>query len=101
MRTGHGRCLSRRSPAWSQSGFSDHGRALTLPFGEFPSDLVVAMNQVDSLVHGWDLAAALGLPTALPDELAERAMQTAHVTVPHSRGHAFGPEVTTDATSAT
>jgi len=59
------------------------------------------MNQLDSLIHGWDLAAALGLPTTLPDDLAERAMQTARITVPPARGHAFGPEVPTAATGGT
>ncbi len=87
--------VRRNLAAWS--AFTDHSATLTLPFGDFPAELVVAMNQLDSLVHGWDLAAALGVPAALPDDLADRAMQTARVRVPHSRGHAFGPEVATDA----
>jgi uncharacterized protein (TIGR03086 family) len=89
----------RNLAAWA--AFTDHGSTLTLPFGEFPAELVVAMNQFDSLLHGWDLSAALGLPTSLPSELVDRAMQTAQLRVPASRGHAFGPEVTTHDTSAT
>jgi quercetin dioxygenase-like cupin family protein len=67
-----------------------------LPFGEFPAEVVVGMNQLDSLLHGWDLCAALGLPTSFPDDLVDRATQTALITVPPSRGYAFGPEVATD-----
>jgi uncharacterized protein (TIGR03086 family) len=91
--------VQRNLAAWS--AFTDHGSTLALPFGEFPADLVVAMNQFDSLVHGWDLSAALGLPTELPAGLVDRAMQTAELRVPASRGYAFGPEVTTDDASAT
>lgn len=83
--------VRRNLATWA--AFTDHGSTLSLPFGRFPSDLVVGMNQMDSLVHGWDLAAALGLPTAIPADLAERALQTAHTSVPPSRGHAFGAEV--------
>lgn len=91
--------VRRNLDAWS--AFVDQGAPLTLPFGVFPPELVVAMNQLDSLVHGWDLCAALGLPTTLPDDLCDRAMQTALLRVPHSRGHAFGPEVKTDDPSKT
>lgn len=72
----------------------DPGATLSLPFGEFPADFVIAMNQLDSLIHGWDLAAALGVPMHLPAELAEAAHDTARISVPPSRGHAFGAEVT-------
>ena len=91
--------VERNLAAWS--AFTDYGSTLTLPFGEFPAELAVAMNQLDSLVHGWDLSAALGLPTSLPDDLVDRAMQTALVRVPISRGHVWGPEVDTDDPSAT
>jgi len=86
--------VGRNLAVWS--AFTDHGATLELPFGSFPSELVVGMNQLDSLVHGWDLAAALGLPTSISADLAERAMQTATMSVPPSRGHAFGPEIDVD-----
>jgi uncharacterized protein (TIGR03086 family) len=91
--------VGRNLKSWS--AFTDHGATLTLPFGEFPADLVVAMNQLDALVHAWDLSAALGRPTAFPDDLAERAMQTALIRCPQGRGRSFGPEVKTDDASAT
>jgi len=91
--------VRRNLDAWA--AFTDHGATIRLPFGEFPSELVVAMNQLDSLVHGWDLCAALGLPTTMPDDLAERGLQTAGITVPRSRGYAFGPEVATDRSDTT
>src|SRR3954447_22450239 len=49
--------VERNVAAWS--AFTDGGTQLTLPYGDFPAELVVAMNQFDSLVHGWDLSAAL------------------------------------------
>lgn len=67
---------------------------LSLPFGTFPAEVVAGMNQMDSLIHGWDIGAALGLTVALPDNLAEAALQTAQVSVPPFRGHGFGNEVT-------
>jgi uncharacterized protein (TIGR03086 family) len=91
--------VRRNLAAWS--ALTDHDRTLTLPFGEFTAELAVAMNQLDSLVHGWDLSAALGLPTSLPDDLVDRAMQTALVRVPNSRGFAWGAEVDTGDTSPT
>ena len=83
--------VARNLAAWR--ALSDSAGMLTLPFGTFPAELVAGMNQMDSLVHGWDIGAALGLGVALPDELVEPALQTAQVTVPSFRGHGFAEEV--------
>lgn len=61
--------------AWD--ALADLEAPLHLPFGTFPAHRVAAINQLDSLVHGWDVAAALELPYVLPDELAEAALPTA------------------------
>ncbi len=87
---------ARSLAAWRSS--SDPGAMMSLPFGDFPAELVIAMNQLDSLVHGWDLAAALGVPLTIPDDLAHAAMQTARVRVPLGRGRVFGAEVATTST---
>jgi hypothetical protein len=54
----------------------------------------VGINQLDVLVHSWDLGSALGWLVALPDDLAETAMRMARVRVPLGRGRVFGPEAT-------
>jgi len=72
---------------------------LTLPFGEFPAEYVAAVNQLDALVHGWDIGVSIGLAVTLPDELSEVAMHMALLRVPNGRGGVFGPEVTTTSTA--
>jgi len=88
--------VARSLARWGSS--SDPAAMLSLPYGDFPAELVVAMNQLDSLIHGWDLAAALGVPLTIPDDLAHAAMQTARVRVPLGRGRVFGGEVATSST---
>jgi uncharacterized protein (TIGR03086 family) len=83
--------VRRNLGAWSS--VTDMQATLHLPFGDFPAHLTAGMNQMDTLVHGWDLAASLGLPFALPDELAEVGLQTGRISVPPSRGYAFGAEL--------
>lgn len=67
--------VARNLAAWRS--VSDPAKIVALGFGEFPATMAAAQNQLDSLVHGWDLAAALGLPAFLPDDLATAALQTA------------------------
>jgi|1186.fasta_scaffold318163_2 uncharacterized protein (TIGR03086 family) len=45
-------------------------RAHTLPVGTLPGPAVVHLRIVETLVHGWDLACAIGRPVPFPDELA-------------------------------
>lgn len=85
------RAAGRNVDAWRHQA---EEAAVTLPFGTFPAAVARGINQMDSLVHGWDLAAALGVPIDLPDDLAEAALASAHVSVPASRGHVFAAEVT-------
>jgi uncharacterized protein (TIGR03086 family) len=84
--------VARNLAAWGS--VTDPEAAVTLPFGSFPAHLAVAMNQLDSLVHGWDLAAALGIPLPMPEDLAEVALQTAEIRCRREpRAPAWGPEV--------
>jgi uncharacterized protein (TIGR03086 family) len=89
--------VARNLAAWRSLG--DPAGTLALPFGELPADLVVGMNQLDSLVHAWDIGSSLGLPVAWPDELSDAAMRTAQVRCPLGRGRVFGAEVATTSTS--
>ena len=46
-------------------------RMHTLPVGTLSGPAVVHLRTVETLVHGWDLARALGREAPFPDELAE------------------------------
>lgn len=84
--------VQRNLLAWRE--VRDASATVTLPFGAFPAELAVRMNQLDSLVHGWDLAASLGLALEFPDDLAEPALATAEVRCRREpRAPAWGPEV--------
>ena len=83
---------SRSEATWR--AVTDPAAAVILPFGEFPAAEAVGMNQFDSLVHAWDLAMALGLPSPLPDDLTQVALLTSQVrfrTRPRSTW--FAPEL--------
>ncbi len=43
----------------------------TVPAGTMPGAALVHLRIVETLVHGWDLARAIGRPAPFPDELAE------------------------------
>ncbi|MGH3626620.1 MAG: TIGR03086 family metal-binding protein, partial [Sciscionella sp.] len=90
--------VARNLAAWQS--LPDPAATLTLPFGELPAALVAGMNQLDSLVHSWDIGAALGLAVAWPEELCDAAMRTAQVRCPAGRGRVFGAEVSTPSTSS-
>ncbi|MGH8888636.1 MAG: TIGR03086 family metal-binding protein [Acidothermaceae bacterium] len=85
--------VRRNLAAWRS--LADPTATLTLHFGEFPAQNVAAINQLDSLLHGWDIGVALGLPITLPEALSEVAMRMALVRVPLGRGRVFGTEVAT------
>lgn len=80
--------------AVEQPGVAD--RTYPSPVGEVPADFLVQMRINELLVHGWDLARALGLPTTvLPEDLAARALAMWRARmrqVPRQPGSPFGPE---------
>lgn len=78
--------------AWR--ALDDPAETLSLSYGDFPAAVAAGMNQMDALIHSWDLAAALGLTLQWPTDVAEAAMRTADVRFrTRPRGAAFGPEV--------
>jgi uncharacterized protein (TIGR03086 family) len=84
--------VSRNLAAWESLTAPE--ATVVLPFGTFPAVLAAAMNQLDSLVHGWDLAAALGIPLTIPDDVAEVALRTAEIRCRQEpRSPVWGPEV--------
>ena len=85
----------------AQADFTAEGaleRVVRMPQGEFPGVVLLGFAATDQFVHGWDLARAIGLPTAgLDPELAEDLLAQARLGVTADyRGPdgvaVFGPE---------
>lgn len=53
-----------------------------LPFGEFPGSAFLGLATTDTLVHGWDLAKAIGQPTDLNPALSSQVLENAKKTIP-------------------
>ncbi|MCX7522224.1 TIGR03086 family metal-binding protein [Microbacterium sp. STN6] len=84
--------VERNVAAWAS--LADPSAVLSLSFGDFPAEAAAAINQMDSLIHGWDLAVSLELAPVWPREVAETALRTAEKRFrTRPRGTAFGPEV--------
>lgn len=74
-------------------------RNLEIPgIGSFPGRVALSFHVVDYLVHGWDVATALGVPYQPADDLVAVALALASrwPDTPGTRGPgaAFGPTVT-------
>ena len=64
----------------------------------FPARQAVSFHLLDSVVHTWDVAAALGRPVALADELVAASLDIAHREVPdgprrHRPDASFAPPI--------
>jgi uncharacterized protein (TIGR03086 family) len=66
--------------AWSQPGALD-GMCRVGPGTELPAEIAIRINFLDTLVHGWDLAKALGLDPTLDPALAAAALEAAQMVV--------------------
>lgn len=64
---------ARMHEAFLTPGFLD-GNVDTPMLGEQPGTTVVHMRINELLIHGWDLARAIGRPPDLPEDLAEGAL---------------------------
>ena len=49
-------------------------QTVTVPFGTVPGVVALHLRIVEMLVHGWDVARAIGYPATFPDDLAEQAL---------------------------
>jgi uncharacterized protein (TIGR03086 family) len=66
--------------------------------GPMPGRVLAGINLLDTATHSWDLATATGQPAALPDAVAETALEACRATIsPEIRPGRFGPEVTAPA----
>ncbi|WP_329082026.1 MULTISPECIES: TIGR03086 family metal-binding protein [unclassified Streptosporangium] len=88
----------QRSVALVNEAFAAEGmlerRVEVREFGVLPGAFAVSMHFVDGVVHGWDVARALGMPGDLTPDLAEAALEMV-LRMPLSRGpgQAFGHPV--------
>ncbi|MDH6112094.1 uncharacterized protein (TIGR03086 family) [Kitasatospora sp. MAP12-15] len=86
----------------------EHGESLQLPeilVGHaFPAEQAIGFQFVDTLIHAWDVAVAVGAPLSCPDDLAELLLRISRQVpvTPESRrpGQAFAPVVDTARASA-
>lgn len=70
-------------------------RMFELPFGTLPGTAFVGLRASDVFTHAWDLAKAIGQPTALDPDLAAEALAAARIRMnPAFRGpgRPFGAE---------
>ncbi|MGO9524747.1 hypothetical protein [Mycobacterium sp.] len=56
--------IQRSRRAWTS--LTDLDQPLATPFGEMPARQLAAIATFSAVVHGWDLAAALGAPARFP-----------------------------------
>jgi uncharacterized protein (TIGR03086 family) len=63
------------------------------PMSQMTPELAAAACALDAAVHAWDVAVALGRPSPLTADLAERLMPAARATAEPLRGFAYGPAV--------
>ena len=47
------------------------------PNATFPGAIAIGFHFIDYVVHGWDVAASLGVPCALPDDVVDAALPLA------------------------
>jgi uncharacterized protein (TIGR03086 family) len=59
--------------AFGQPGAME--RMVTVPFGNVPGAVALHLRNTELLVHGWDLARAIGQPATFPEDVAEQEIQ--------------------------
>jgi uncharacterized protein (TIGR03086 family) len=85
--------VRRALAVWHTPGVLE--RTCTLPFGPRPASVVARISVSDAVVHGWDIARALGENTDIPAELAEPLLEIDRQLVDDGvRARAFAAEVT-------
>lgn len=84
--------VDKARTAWRTPGVLD--RTCVLPIGEVPVRMAATVALTDVVVHGWDVAQALGAPAEIPPMLAEALLDLVRPIAEQVRGRAFGPEIT-------
>ncbi|MFJ5262023.1 TIGR03086 family metal-binding protein [Streptomyces sp. NPDC088387] len=87
----------RQSGAALAAAFAEPGapeRTVRIPFGEVPGAVALHLQTLEHLVHGWDLARALGRTVVFADALVEPEAEFAAgllTRLPASEPSPFGP----------
>jgi uncharacterized protein (TIGR03086 family) len=66
--------LATARTAWAKIGSVDDAVPTPLPQGELPAPVAAAACALDAAIHAWDIAAALGQPGFLSDDLATQLL---------------------------
>jgi uncharacterized protein (TIGR03086 family) len=83
--------------AWNAPGATE--RRITTMFGEQPADFYLGIAMADMLLHGWDLATAIGATYAMDEDAASHVLSNMQrMLKPEMRGEgkAFATEVPVD-----
>ncbi|MGA8113010.1 MAG: TIGR03086 family metal-binding protein [Actinocatenispora sp.] len=94
------RAAAEVTAAFDADGMLDRTPVLH-PYGPLPARTVLGMHFVDYLVHGWDLARSLGVPSDLDEALSTEALAIALRWPPERPSPAFGVVVETDPAAPT
>jgi uncharacterized protein (TIGR03086 family) len=84
---------TRAMDVWSATGALD--KMYEPPWGSTPGAVIAGFMLIETVVHTWDLATAIGVPTEFDDEVIEEAFRLSRaytnetVRIPEM----FGPEV--------
>lgn len=78
---------------WSMPGALD--KMYQPPWGATPGDVIAGFALIETVVHTWDLATAIGIPTEFDDEVVEEACRLALAYADETvrSPEMFGPEV--------
>jgi uncharacterized protein (TIGR03086 family) len=74
--------LATARTAWAKIGPDDAAVPTPLPQGELSAPVAAAACALDAAIHAWDIAAALGQPGYLPDDLATQLLPARAVIEP-------------------
>ena len=74
--------LATARSAWAAIGHDNQAVPTPLPQGELPAAVAAAACALDAAIHAWDIAAALGQPEFLSDDLAEQLLPARAIVEP-------------------
>jgi uncharacterized protein (TIGR03086 family) len=86
--------LAAALTAWAGIGHDQPAVPTPLPQGELAAEVAAAACALDAAVHAWDIAAALGQPGFLPDELAAQLLPARTIIEPLRQYGAYAAALT-------